>query len=82
MNPEPAYATAAPAEIDAVAETDAISRRSGTCVPRSGPSSCCTTSMSGRSPRLPASLGIPEGTAKSRLHAARQALQLAIKVES
>ncbi len=81
-NPEPEYATSAPAEIDAVAETDAISRALAHLRPEERTILVLHHVDERPVAEIARTLGIPEGTAKSRLHAARQAAPAAMKVEA
>jgi RNA polymerase sigma-70 factor, ECF subfamily len=79
---EPAYATRAPSEIDAVADNDALVRAFASLRPQER--AILTLHHVDERPvaEIARTLGIPEGTAKWRLHAARQALERAMEVEA
>lgn len=79
---EPAYATRAPSEIDAVADNDALGRAFASLRPKER--AILTLHHVDERPvaEIARTLGIPEGTAKWRLHAARQALEKAMEVEA
>jgi RNA polymerase sigma-70 factor (ECF subfamily) len=81
-NPEPAYATTATGEIDAVAETDAISRAFAQLRPEERTILVLHHVDDRPVGEIARTLGVPEGTAKSRLHTARQALQRAMEAEA
>ena len=80
--PEPAYATRATSEIDAVADNDALGRAFASLRPQER--AILTLHHVDERPvaEIARTLGIPEGTAKWRLHAARQALERAMEVEA
>ena len=79
---EPAYATRAPSEIDAVADNDALVRAFASLRPQER--AILTLHHVDERPvaEIARTLGIPEGTAKWRLHSARQALERAMEVEA
>ncbi len=79
---EPEYATRAPSEIDAVADKDALGRAFARLRPQER--AILTLHHVDERPvaEIARTLGIPEGTAKWRLHAARQALERAMEAEA
>ena len=66
---------------DDIVDNDAIARAFDRLRPQDRVIPSFITSTGGRSPRSRRSLGIPVGTAKWRLHAARRALELAMEAE-
>jgi len=56
--------------------------RFGGCHPSSAPSSSCITTLGWGQAEVAATLGIPLGTVKSRLHYATAALRAAVEADS